>query len=674
MLKKLLSLILTITLFTEMLPVSALAGEHTDYVLQVSQMRYIGHLSGMLEDAPAYRSGTELTANMNGLQVEKCLEELLSQSIEVTLRDLEDLVTYGLRNEPDPSSLDEAQSLLTELRLIRTQVKACWETVAYDRVFIYEQSKLLADGETYVTEHDRELVAYEIIVRTQELEAQIALAADNYDEWTAVVTEAEDRLVQAASMQNPLLDTGVGDALQQQLTQLRAGRVVELSHVAEQEPSSAGKDIVIDVVGINEIRIYALDTVGNPLPDATIYCWPADKAAQGHGQALKPGYVTVPILALNADEDYLMNIGYEVSCPGYRTQYAEANWFFGGEIFWCYLAENDPLDDVYVAGVSLNGYDCLWRDKTMYITDQNTAQQVVKVFMRSQRGERVDGSVTLSYQDGRTGQQKELTAAYSGMDPTATFSSTLCRDAAIDQTQAFSLSLSESRANGEIYPQVTTKKALNPKSSYTEDNSIITSIFSQKFSFNFNKVPLIGNLHMNLDLPKMFEGHAMVFKDVSGLWVGIVSTGNQPYGEIGETINANWMTEDSLKVKVKAEVAHRHSGEDVHNLESGFKREMARTHTNSVFGGAGLYWNLMFVIGGNPGLEGGLMVSAAFQAALRGDWKATVYAGACPFVFSYGFEFSVTTIVKSRLKAEYTYDSPSDDIKLKIKLNCFDWV
>ncbi len=79
------------------------------------------------------------------------------------------------------------------------------------------------------------------------------------------------------------------------------------------------------------------------------------------------GYVTIATSELGADEDYYMTVGYEVQYPNHRSQSAEANYIKGAEIFYCYLEENNSQEDVYVAGVSLNGFDCKWYAKNMYI-------------------------------------------------------------------------------------------------------------------------------------------------------------------------------------------------------------------------------------------------------------------------------------------------------------------
>ncbi|MBQ0026469.1 MAG: hypothetical protein KBS79_03775 [Lachnospiraceae bacterium] len=267
----LLSIVLTLTVFPE----GAFAGEKADYVQELSHKSYILNLVGG-DDAAAYRSGAALSANMNAAQVEQCLDELLNTELEGTLNDLENIALYGqqknneaLKKNANAINYDEALGLLNDLRKVRSEVKGCLDIISSNRSYIKNAMKAFEQGNVYSNEHETEAAANQVIVRTDELEKQISNAASLYAGWKESVTDAKERII-AATNPNAKLNAST-DALQRQIVRLKTGRAAEVERLAAAEKaSSQSQDIVIDVVSINEIRIYALDKDREALRNATV--------------------------------------------------------------------------------------------------------------------------------------------------------------------------------------------------------------------------------------------------------------------------------------------------------------------------------------------------------------------------------------------------------------------
>ncbi|MCQ2530687.1 MAG: immunoglobulin domain-containing protein [Lachnospiraceae bacterium] len=678
--KRIIASLLLITLILTAIPLEALAGENTDAVMELSRKSYILDLIGS-EDGPEYRSGALLSANMNAKQMEDCLEELLSSDIEGVLCELEDLVTYGERSDTNEVSnrvtlgdYGEAVKLLDSLRQIWMEAKGCKDIISEDRDIIASCYEALEAGDVFTTEHERESLAHKIIEKADDLEKQMAYAADCYSTWKNTMKSARNRLVAASS---PTAVTDVpADELQNHIVTLKTGRAAEMKSLASKEPNSAGKDIVIDVVSIHEIRIYALDENKQPLKDAVIYCWNADESITDpkRGTARFPneeGYVTVPISELGADENHYLTAGYEVSCPGYRTQYAQANYILGGEIFWCYLQENDPKEDVYVAGISLNGYDCKWYEKELYITDENTADQTVTLFLRSQSGSDFSGTAEMKYKDRFSGDYSKLYADYSSSRgaATATFKSKLCQNVAVDQENAMTFNLSTSTSNAEITPTLKSEEARLGKTQCAKDDALINSLYFGKISLAFpGDVPFLNSIGLNFDVPEILKNHVFLLTNCSGLWAVFATTGPSPMTKSIEKLNSNWMTSDSKRLdNITKTMVTENSKWTKQQIEQEYKTARYDNNVPGLFGGKKIYGNASFVVSGTYDLkEMDFTAIFGLQVGFRGDWtKQFLLGGVVPATVGWGFDVSASTFFKFKHKG---WDFDGVDINFDFRL------
>ena len=102
MFKKVVAGILLSAMMLTLIPFESMAGENVDAVSDLDRKNYILQMVGT-DSAAQYRSGALLSANMNAGQMEDCLHDFLDTDVEVTIKELEDLVTYGELNETNGS-------------------------------------------------------------------------------------------------------------------------------------------------------------------------------------------------------------------------------------------------------------------------------------------------------------------------------------------------------------------------------------------------------------------------------------------------------------------------------------------------------------------------------------------------------------------------------------------
>lgn len=673
MLKKAIALILLAAITITILPSQAFAGENEDIVTELSRKTYILDLVGT-EDSPEYRTGSALSSNMNAFQIETGLDELLTTEIGEPLHELEDIITYSQNNDLNTVMLgneevnfDEVVDLLNQIRKVWTEAKGCRDIISEDRSFILAALEGLETEGIYTSEHERESAAYQILKRSEELEKQITIASDLYSDWMAITNNVKKYLSSS---------TNSSDELQTKIGLLKSDRVSKMKQIASRESNGSSKDIVIDVVSIYEIRIYALDEDGKPLKDAEIYCWPVneDDPNPNKGQARHPnneGYVTIPTAELGADDNHFMTAGYEIICPGYRTQYAQANYIKGGEIFWCHLQENDPKEDVYVAGISLNGYDCKWYEKELYITDENTADQTVELFLRSQSGADFNGTAQMKYLNKDSKDYTTLSSDYSssaGM-ASAVFKSKLCQEIAGEQENAMTFRLSTSTSNDEITPTLKSATAKISKTEYVQNDSIIDALYFGQISLSWpGDSPFLNSMSLNFDVGQLLNGHFYVLTNCSGLWAAFASTTQQPMTKSIEKLNNSWMTADSKKIEqfTNSEF-NRYAGFAKQEIDSEYKTLKYDNHIPGTYGGKKIYGNGTIAAFGSysAAKEMDFTVLLGLQFGFRGDWTKQFFLSAIPVKVGWGFDMSASAFFKFGFKG---WEYSGTDITVAIRL------
>lgn len=645
--KKFLCVLISIVVLTASVPLSAFAGRNADYVLQANRVSYLNTLSGMKDGAPDWHDGMGITADMNGKQVYTALTTLQEQTLLPALNLLEALVANDARSGLRHPDVDQ---LLARARAINEEIETCRQIIDYDREYIYYKVEELGNN-VYTTEHEVEAVAFQIVERGEELDQQIDYAADRYDEWKEFEQEILSRL-QTPDDNTP--QTGALDILQSHIVGLKqdySRDLLEYTSDIASEERAGGSGIILDIVDVEHVAIIARYNE-KPLPGAKITVWSQDKERQYTATADENGKAEFLVLDLKGDKDHYVHFGWEVTAAGYQTQYSEMGLRKGGNIIYADLTPVDPDRDVYVAGVSFNGRDCLYDQVTLYITSQNDADQKVTAHLRTVSGKAPSGTLTMKAKD-KSGKTITEESPCSGKTE-VTFSGKWCSLLAAGEGSAFTFEYRSGAQTNEtpltVSPQIATQKAVYEKPTFMQDAS--KNIFAHGVEFSFAKsVRFLDKLKLNIDfnpLPML-----RVFGDVSGSWlVGYTSGEKQLPEKLQKYTEPDcWKTADTKDVEEAATLIAEYTGRSVKEEANKIKKNMANDRQSSFFGGTKAFWGGAFAASGkikpkSEKYQVTLSLSAGITVGFKGDWVKTVFAGPVPIAISFGFSLSAGATVQ----------------------------
>lgn len=649
--KKFISLLTALVLLVGALPMNALAGENFDSLMKLEKLTYVKSLSGMEEGAPAWHEGMGISASMNAGQVEEALSSLLEDTLRPALRQAEDLYAHAIQQGQDPQSVSDIKAFVTEIRLLEDTVDACLDTVNYQRGYIFYQSDYLKDG-VYTTEREKERVAYSVLTGLEKLEAAIALAAEKYDEWLAKAKQYHVTVFPSSEIGDPLLLQTSG--LQAQIVKMRTSRMNDLASAAKiltKNEATNEQDIVVDVVTVEEVRVYVRIGKREYVPGAKVWMWKnGDK--QGEPQITnEEGYVSFPTASFSPDEDANIDIGYEIQLDGYRTHYAAPNWHLGGDIIYATMEKNVEGEDTYIAGISLNGRDALWSERTLYITPKNDANQTLTVELRSQStgGAPAEGaSLTMEFEteNGRDSRQVSVAPGQAQ----ANFIDLWCQKLLPGQSSAFTFTFNN--ANSSLSMPLTTQKAMTQEPQYIKNAQVLTYFAIPGISTTIpGNVPILGGSNLTLNLP--FPEFTAYF-NIDGDWmIGFGNSGANLNKKLDNMLG-KWKTADQRDFEKTVADYAKETGKTAKEASKDVMRMASDRQTNLILGSVQSFWSINGMAGGHvaPGKDtkNTSTVLISFMVGVKGTYHRIIFCPTpvpIPFEVELGFSVAGGALVKT---------------------------
>lgn len=649
--KKLICCVMAFVLLLGAVPVEALAGVNYDSLMKLEKLRYIASLSGMEDGAAGWHTGMGVTSSMNARQVEEALEELMKETLLPALRQAEDLYAHAVQEGVAPQSVGKLRELVREMRLMEDAVDACLDTVSYQRGYIYHQSEYLK-ADVYPTEQEKERVAYSVLTGVDKLENAIAQAAKQYAEWLANAKRYYALVFEDA--QGTQVSAQPSGSVQAQIVRMRTARMNALSaraHDLTGKEVTNEQDIVVDVVTVDEVRVYARASRDEYLPGAKVWMW-KNGSPQGEPKITNAeGYVSFATASFAPDEDMNIDIGYEIQLDGYRTHYAAPNWHKGGDIVYANMVPFVEGEDTYVAGVSLNGRDALWDEKTVYITPANDANQTLTLELRSQKtgGAPMEASaLTLRYETEKGVESRPVTCAAgkTRVDVVDLW----CQKLLPGQSSAFTLDLP---GGGTMDIPLKTQKAMTQEPQYIKNAQVLTYFAIPGISMTIpGNIPVLSgaNLTLNLPFPKF-----TAYFNIDGDWmIGFGGDENKLNKKLEESLS-KWKTADQHAFDEITDAYAKATGKSAKEASKDVMRQANDGLSRKLFlGGVKSYWSINGMAGGHvaPGdkTKNTSSVLISFMVGLKGNYNWIYFIptpAPIPIELQYGFSLAGGAMVKT---------------------------
>ena len=382
--KKLFSVLLALIFFSQALPVNVIA-ESINPLPTSQELSAAVALTGLLEDAPIYRSGMEPSENMNAMQLAGWIHEFQKQKLSYIMDTFENYdveLAYVKEKYPTTFSMLKGYSAAGIGRLYDEYSEAkAWrdDVYYYDSLLVNTAARInvLADylksGE--ISEREQVIYAYEIRDKWRTLERLIPEIADRAQLWTQEYDRLETLLT------GPYEFSGSDESLAWLLDEVDNLRTMNgrkastsfsvsaknvrvapdqtlLTRIARLAPISSAladsdQKMIIKILDDKSFGITLVDGTAR-VSGGTVYVGENGKA-EHKDVSDESGGVLFPVREFQSDSDGESQVNLRVDAKGYRRIEAPGIWVMKGKALNVPMKKDDGKP--YLVSWSFWGHD-----------------------------------------------------------------------------------------------------------------------------------------------------------------------------------------------------------------------------------------------------------------------------------------------------------------------------
>lgn len=542
MFKRLLSIMLIITLVCPLLPVSAIAESVTAsrQPLTQAEIKQTKALIAMGLGYSGWSEGDSITASSNARQMQEYLKWLLDQQLGNL-----DVKLQAATTEYDASDSDlqgTIQPLVPTLESLISQVTAYYDAIAEKRATI---SELLEEYQELPSD-EQGSAAYDIRRAVKKLQKTMNEVVEKCgitngsESFESQINDLESKIVGAAnSVKSKRSILGGSDNLD---------AVENEAQMLEEAENAADFTFDIDVLSTSQFAIKVLNSSGDPIENANVEV--SQKSTKLTGKTDAKGMAKFQILNLTTDDESNFTVNVVIEAKDYDTREVRQVHLKGGYVSTYRLSQSSVA---YLRMASFNGIDVLTQQETIYYTKENDANLDLSLIPVTLNKE--GGKIVLNYSTPESGSVSDSKTFVSGQE--VTFTKDWCRT--LSPGSSVSVKIKTDSGAEQTFPlQLVVEKAVVDKP--ISDINTAFSLLGNTFSFTLpDDMPFLGGSNLNIDLP---EPKIKIYIDPSGdVMLG--------YGKSYTDPTLEWKSENSWDRQVVQDDAARAAAGDANAVEKG---------------------------------------------------------------------------------------------------------
>lgn len=647
MFKRIVSLLLTLTLVFAALPMTALADTLESMVqasaLTAAEQAEAKKLIAMDDSAAHWQEGQTITASSNSRQVEECLEWLLDKRIEGLLLSIQDI--DALLEEP-PASLEP---LVQSIRQLHNEVEYYQQVLENGRVTLNMQLQNLNQG-TLMEQYRLNRSARQTM---QEIKDAIAHVADAY---AANGENYEAKYERFAEQLKQTLTAADDNAIKGALAKLES----EAAALTKQEQAAAsaandGESFIIDVLSSSLFGIKVMDTDKKPIAGAKVTVTTSGLASRttAEGTTNADGMATFLVGSFTPDENNTVMLDVVIDAgSAYGVREAQKLHIKGGNFVPFRLSA--ATGENYLRMVSFNGMDILSQQQTIYYSTKNDATFSFDVKAVSTGGN--DDKLVLCYQTVNSdGSLTDHTIDKSFVQgETVSFSGQWCKTLA--PSSNVTLQLVTKNETIPFKTQLVIESAVVEEPLTKLDQ--VFSLLSDKLSFTIPKaVPFFGGDPLSLETP--MPNYNLLLDPNGQIFFA--------YGKNYTDEEKNWKYKNTWDSQRQYDEAARENRNDANAVENGVYQGTPAVRTKFL-GKAKATYTPFAAFQGKIGIKENTIADKAFalsgyagiQALLDADFTQTLWLWGFPTYLSLDVKLALGTAASLALQWDWDGTKLSD--------------